>query len=110
MGFLGTNSYPMVINSAGISGSNKHYRIQSSVTPQLILSASDKRQYASVFNHGNASLYISFGEVPTTSMFNVKLGSGSFFEIQTPIWRAEVYGVWDAENGFAMVNDVSGSL
>lgn len=110
MPFIGTNEQPQVIIDAGISGSNSHARVSATTNAVLILSASEFRTHASVFNHSPAGLYIGFGMVPTINFFDVKLASGTFFEIQRPIWRAEVYGVWDAASGFAMIHDVSGSI
>ena len=76
----------------------------------MLLSASDNRHHASIFNHVNASLFIGFDH-PGVSVnsFDVKLGSGSYYELPRPIYTGQVWGIWDANGGVAMVTDMSGS-
>lgn len=109
MGFIGTSDAPSVVVDAGVSGSQWRMRIASTTSAVLLLSGTTDRSFGSVFNHGAASVYLGFGFVPTTSFFDVKLTSGSYFEIQKPTYRGPIYGVWDAVNGFAMVHETSGT-
>lgn len=112
MPILGTQGFPNVVIDAGCSGSNSHARVTgSNANATLLLSGSaNGRIHASIFNHTVASLHLGFGFQPSLTLFDVKLPSGSYFEVQRPIWRGEVWGIWDANGGVAMVHDVSGSV
>lgn len=92
------------------SGSDGHWRVPVSATPQLILSASqDERSFASIFNHSNGSLYLRFGSSSglrssgSSPAFDVKVLSGTLFELPKPIWQGEIWGGWDVATGWAMV-------
>lgn len=94
------------------SGSDSHWRVPQNSTRQLILSASaDVRAHASVFNHSGAALYLKFGSNQGMAvsgglgLFDVRLSSGSYFELPKPMFQGEVWGVWDADlpAGSAMV-------
>lgn len=112
MGFLGTKDTPMTIIDAGTSGSI--WRGSAAIgtgAGVLLLSASEGRTYASIFNHSNASLFVGY-DYPgvSSSSFDVKLASGSYFELPRPIWRGRVWAVADAAASVAMMLDVSGSV
>ncbi len=85
------------------SGSDVHAAVPNLGIGVLILSASFSRAHASVFNHSNATLHLRFGSsasLPTA--FDVKLTSGSYYELPKPIYTGPVYGAWDAAGGFAL--------
>lgn len=109
MSFVGTNEQPLVTVDWALSGSDSHARVASSTGLTLILSASEGRTRASVFNHSSAGLYLSARPEVSVNFFDVKLSSGSYYELPSPVWRGAVYGVWDAANGWAMVTDMTGS-
>lgn len=101
---LGSREFPTVIVDAGVTGSNVHARVTgSNANATLLLSASEGRTHASIYNHVNASLFLGFGFQPTLTLFDVKLTSGSYFEFPKPIYEGPVYGAWDAPGGFALV-------
>ena len=102
-------SHPQ-FNTTAPSGSNNHWIVAGSATPVLILSASqEQRAHASVFNDANASLFLKFGSNKNMGMsgsaqiYDVKVTSGSYFELPKPIWQGEVWGVWDVATGWARV-------
>jgi hypothetical protein len=112
MGFQGSRDFPSVVVDVASTGSIWRGRVTGGVgTPVLLLSASEFRTQASIYNHCNVSLFVGY-DYPgvSTGSFDVKLSSGSYFEIPRPIWLGRVWGVWDAAGGVAMVLDVSGSL
>lgn len=93
-------------NTIAPSGSDYHWRVTAAVTPVLIMSSSqDERAYGSIFNHANGTLFISFGgnNVSPTGSFDVKITSGTLFPLPKPTWQGQVWGVWDAAGGYAMV-------
>jgi hypothetical protein len=68
------------------------------------MSSSLSRGHGSVFNHSAATLHLRFGvaaSLPTG--FDVKLTSGSYFELPKPVYMGPIFGVWDASGGFALV-------
>lgn len=88
------------------SGSLTHMRVTAATSPTVILSGSAQRVHASIFNHSSASLYIRFDDNnASVNDFDVKLSSGSYFELPKPVYQGIVRGVWDGANGFAMTVD-----
>lgn len=92
------------------SGSDSHWRVPSDTSPTLILSSSqEERAHASIFNHSAASLYLKFGSsaglaTSGSGLFDVKLTSGTLYELPKPPWQGEVWGSWDADDaGYALV-------
>lgn len=103
-------STPSEFNTVSPSGSDAHWKIPAGVGVVLILSASqNERAHASIFNHANGTLHLKFGASASMAIgggggiFNVKLTSGSYYELPKPTWQGEVYGAWDVAGGFAMV-------
>lgn len=100
-------------NTMSPSGSDAHWRVAGSTTPQLLLSASqDERARASIFNHSNGSLYIRLGSnlglasSGSSPFFDAKITSGTLYELPKPVWQGEVWGAWDSPAGsFAMVSE-----
>jgi hypothetical protein len=93
------------------SGSDSHARVPAGTDPKLLLSASlDARAHASVYNHSAGSLYLRFGlntglQVSGSAVsFDVKVTSGSLYELPKPVWQGEVWGMWDVPaNSWVMV-------
>lgn len=97
-------------NTTAPSGSDAHWVVPSSGTPILILSASqEQRVHASVFNDSSNSLFLKFGSdanmgiAGASTIYDVKLTSGSYYELPKPIWEGEIWGAWDAVGGWARV-------
>ncbi len=65
----------------------------------------DQRAGGTIFNHSANSLYLKLGGSPYPSVtnFDVKMSSGSYYEMLRPPYQGEIYGVWDATGGYAMV-------
>ncbi len=106
MPFFGSTDAPLSTKNIGAgvaSGSASGGRVPSTTAGVLILSASTTRTFASIFNHSTASLLLAYSRTPTVNDFDVKLTSGSYFELPQPVYRGEVYGVWEVANGWAMV-------
>ncbi len=98
------------MNTTSVSGSDSHWRVAASLSPVLILSASqEQRVFATIFNDAVGSLYLQYGgnvgmaNTGSAGMYDVKLTSGTYYEIAKPIWEGEIWGVWDAVPGFARV-------
>ncbi len=101
---------PAAFNTVSPSGSDSHWRVAVSTTPQLLLSASqDERAYGSIFNHSNGSLYLKFGSNAglassgSVPFFDAKVTSGTLYELPKPTWQGEVWGAWDVAAGWALV-------
>lgn len=70
------------------------------------------RRAVTIFNHSNASLYISPRQDVTGSAagnFMVKITSGSYYEMLTPVYLHEIWGAWDGAGGSALVVDFQAS-
>jgi hypothetical protein len=98
-------------NTTAVSGSDQHWLVASTVSTTLILSASqEQRSHASIFNDSPATLYLKFGSdssmaTGSSGVWDVKLTSGTYFELPKPEWQGEVWGSWDSGSagGFARV-------
>jgi len=94
-----------------VSGSYEFYRVTSPAVvgaPVLILSSSTGRRAASITNHSNVTMYIAPWTSVTGSVaggFWVKLTSGSYFELPTPVYTGPIYAAWDGQGGVTMVVD-----
>lgn len=103
-------STPGAFNTVSPSGSDAHWKIAATTSPVLILSASqEERAHASIFNNSANSLYLKYGSVNglgVTGLYTVKLTSGSYFEMPKPPYQGEVWGLWDATGGWAMVTEL----
>lgn len=51
------------------------------------------------FNHASASLFLKFGPGASATSFNVKLSSGSYYEVPYPVHTGSYTGIWDAAGG-----------
>lgn len=84
------------------------FRVAASTTSVLILSGNLQRRSASIYNHGNASLYLRYSPNMNLSAsyvaFSVKLSSGSYFELPAA-YQGTVQGIWDGANGYAFITD-----
>lgn len=91
------------------SGSDQRWRVAASTAQSLILSSSqDQRGHASIFNDSVSSLYIvmgpgGVGALSVTGTYDVKITSGSYFELPKPVYQGEIWGIWDGLGGFARV-------
>lgn len=69
-------------------------------------SSQNTRSHGSVYNHANGAMFIRFGNpsgLAPTGSFDIKLASGSLFELPKPTYQGEMWGTWDAAGGFAFV-------
>lgn|SRR5574337_778101 len=97
-------------NTTAVSGSDAHWKVAASLSPVLILSASqEQRVHASIFNDSNGTLFLQYGgsvgmaNTGALGMYDVKVTSASYYELPKPIWEGEIWGAWDAVPGFARV-------
>ncbi len=111
MGVLGTKDFPLTVVDAPSSGSVWRGRVTVGASPTMILSSSLGRTHASVFNHSNASIFLGY-DFPAvgTSLFDIKLASGSYYELPRPIWRGALWAVADVAGAVVMLLDISGSI
>lgn len=101
-------------NTTATSGSDAHWTVPSTTSgPVLIMSASqDQRVHGSVYNDSPGSLYLKFGSdvnmgvSGSAQIYDVKMTSGSYFELPKPAYQGEVWGLWDLIGGWARVLQV----
>ena len=89
-------------NTVAVSGSDTHGTVAASSNPVQIMGASqEQRAWGSIFNDSAQSLYLKFGNdllvgiTGSTQVFDVKVTSGSLYELKQPIYQGEIWGCWD---------------
>jgi hypothetical protein len=99
-------------NTVSPSGSDVHWKVRSDTSPILIMSASqNERGYGSILNHSNSTLFLKHGSnvgmavSGGAGIFDLKLTSGSRYELPKPTWQGEIWGAWDSDVavGYALV-------
>lgn len=93
-----------------VSAGSKTARVSSvasSTTSTKLADARYNRSGLSIFNDSTAILYVKFGEAASSTSFTVKLIAGAFYEAPFPCYQGDVFGIWDAANGYARVTEVS---
>lgn len=103
---------PAAYNTVSPSGSDVHWRVPSDTRPKLIMSGSqNERSFGSIYNHCNSSLFLKHGSnvgmvaSGGLGIFDVKLASGTLYQLPKPTWQGEIWGCWDSDAaiGFALV-------
>lgn len=97
-------------NTVSPSGSDAHWRVPASVTPVLILSASqNSRAAGGIYNHGSGTLYLKFGGSAgistsgSSGVYDLQMAPGSYYELPKPPWQGQMWGAWDIAGGSARV-------
>lgn len=91
----------MTHGAQGATGSN----VAASATSVTLLSASDGRAGASIFNDTTDTtnfLYVKMGTTASTTDFAVKINAGGYFEVPYG-YNGRIDGIWVAASGNARV-------
>lgn len=80
------------------------YVIAATTSNTQLLAARNDRLAIVVFNNSTAVLRFSFASAATATDFTVALPPMSYYEAPCP-WSGEIYGLWDAVNGNALVTE-----
>ena len=83
-------------------------RIPSSMVTTTLSEASPDRLALYLYNDSTAILYVKCGESASATSFTVKLPAAGFFELPLPCFTGQVDGIWDADNGAALVTEITG--
>jgi len=81
--------------------------VSASVTSVTILSATDTRAGASIFNDTTNStnvLYVKMGTTASTTDFSVKINAGGYFEVPYG-YNGRIDGIWAVAAGSARVTE-----
>lgn len=94
------------IVTAGAQGATVS-SVAASATSVTILSASDARAGASVYNdttNSTNSLYLKMGTTASATDFSVKLNAGGYFEVPAG-YNGRIDGIWVVAAGSARVTE-----
>ena len=80
--------------------------VVASATAVQLLPVNNDRNAFWIFNHSNASCFVSVGASASLTNFSFKLASGSFVQVGNPCPRGQVTAIWDAAAGSAMVTSI----
>ncbi len=86
---------PQIYGQTSISSSF----VNASVTATELLSRADGALGLTFFNHSPGSLFLKFGPAASLTNFNVKIPSGSLYQVPLPIHSGTYTGIWDALGG-----------
>jgi len=81
--------------------------VPSSGSAVTLISATASRSFFMIYNDSTESLYVKFGTGASTADFTVKILAGGYFESASPIYTGLVSGIWSAENGNALVTELT---
>ncbi len=77
----------------------------SNSVSQVLLSASNNRLFAAVYNDSSARLYLLLGSPASTTSFTIRMDGQSYFEV--PIqYTGVVTGIWSSNAGDARMTEV----
>lgn len=108
--YLASISHPIVSGSLTMDRIANPFPGGGSV--RLCSGSMYSRRGVTIYNHSNASLYISPRPGVTGSAagnFMVKITSGSYYEMLSPVYVHEIYGAWDGAGGSALIVDFQAS-
>jgi len=89
-----------------ISASCSVMAIVSSNTEILIISENENRKGLIIYNESGYTLYIKFSNGVSAYSFTVQIQPESTYEMNV-LYTGNIYGVWDAIDGFAHVTELT---
>lgn len=81
------------------------FNVAASTGSIVLAPANADRTMITIFNDSTSPLYVRYGMIATSSLFNVKVPSQGYFEFPLPIFLADINGHWDTATGFAKVTE-----
>ena len=79
--------------------------VNSGTVSGTILASNTNRNGLLLFNDSTAAFYFNFGTVASTSNYSLKMESGSYYEMNQPIYKGVITGLWSAVNGSLKVTE-----
>ena len=79
--------------------------ITSSTTSQLLFASNTSAIGRTIFNASSNVLYVRQNDTASTTLYKVQIGSLDYFEFPSPLFTGNVYGVWAATQGGALVEE-----
>lgn len=103
-----TNPEPIavVITAAQQITTNNLVSIDATSTPVLLLPENANRKALCIYNNSDVNMYIKFGTGVTENFYNLKLTKNATWESEFYSWSGEVWGLWDAASGTALVAEL----
>lgn len=97
-----TGSLPVLLKQSQTSFSSS---LPGSITSQVLLSASNNRIFASVYNDSTSKLYLLLGTGASSTVFTLRMDGQTYYEV--PIqYTGPVTGVWSSGVGDARMTEI----
>lgn len=91
-----------------VTNSVSQFEVNASTSNQLLKAANSNRTGLQIHNNGTANLYINLGTVAATDNYTDRpIEANAYWEMPFPIYTGNIYGVWDAANGYATITEFS---
>ena len=94
-------------NTAPVQSASLTSVISEAADARVILSGSQQRIKATIFNNSSASLYLRFDAIADNSAslteYNIRIASREYYDLVPPVYVGEVNGIWDDADGTALV-------
>lgn len=91
------------VNSASVTLT----MVSGATSSRLLLDKNEARTGAHFYNHSTGAMFLRFAHSQDHSAslgtFNVKVASGSYYELPKPVYLGCVHAIWDAAVGSVMV-------
>lgn len=82
--------------------------VNASTSNQLLKASNSNRTGLQIHNNGTANLYINLGTVAATDNYTDRpIEANAYWEMPFPIFTGNIYGIWDAANGYATITEFS---
>lgn len=82
--------------------------VNSAATSATLLAANANRIGATFFNTDANNLYLKFGATASTTSFTVKIATGGYYELPSPIYRGIIDGIWDVDgSGLVAITELT---
>jgi hypothetical protein len=102
---LGTTTNPVVVEDVPSSTSSVT-SVAASATNVTLLASNTNRVMATIFNDGNAQLYVKLGTTASTTSFTVKIAANGYYELPYK-YTGQIDGIWSAANGSARITELT---
>ena len=91
-----------------VTNSVTQSEVNASNSSQIIKASNSNRTGLQIHNNGTANLYINLGTVAATDNYTDRpIEANAYWEMPFPIFTGNIYGIWDASNGYATITEFS---
>ena len=82
--------------------------VASSASDGTILASNASRKQATITNDSTSVLYLLLANAASSAtVYSVKLASGAYYELPSPVYTGVIKGIWASVDGYARVTELS---